>query len=74
MAVVHDLTPQGRLMALLERCQMHADRGDFRYLPGLMELTYQCSRVVRAHTQAQMDAKVIDFKPPAQHHPDELPI
>ncbi len=74
MTIAHDLTPQGRLMALLERCQMHAARGDFRNLPDLQLLTDQCTRVVRASIQAGMDAKVIDFRPPNAKHPDELPI
>ncbi len=73
MAIAHDLTAQGRLMALLESCKMHAARGDFRYLPDLVTLTDQCDRVVRASILAQMEAKTIDYKPPVQRPPDELP-
>ncbi len=73
MAVVHDMTAQGRLLALLEQCKMHAARGEFRHMPGLLALTDQCDRAVRAQIRLQMDAKQIDARAPTPSQPSELP-
>jgi hypothetical protein len=73
MAIAHDMTVVGRLIALLDRCQMHNARGDFRHMPDLATLTEQCARIVHGSTKAQMDAKVIDFQPPRPTFPDEMP-
>ena len=73
MAIAHDMTPRGRLMALLEMCEMHARRGDMRHMPGLEALTDQVGRVVRDEIRREMEAKQIEFRITQATKP-ELPI
>lgn len=74
MAVLHDITPKGRLLALLEMCEMLARRGDMRHMPGLLALVDQTRRVVDAQTRIEMEAKQIEFSEPSQAVKAELPI
>ena len=73
MAIAHDVTGSGRLMALLEMCEMHAARGDMRHMPGLLALIDQTRRVVREEIRQKMDAKQIDLQVRKPFKP-ELPI
>jgi len=73
MAIAHDITPRGRLMALLEMCEMHAARGDMQHMPGLLELIDQTRRVVKEDILRQMEARQIE--PRIKLSPkQELPI
>lgn len=60
MPIAHDMSPTGRLTALLERCEMHAGMGNLRHMPDLLALVEQTRRIVSAATFEQMEARTIE--------------
>ncbi len=67
--IAHDMSPGGRLEALLEACKTHMARGDFRHMPQLENLVAQTDRIVRAAIGERMDARQIA----PQRQPQPLP-
>lgn len=73
MAILHDLTPMGRLLAVLEMCEMHAARGDMHHMPGLVALMDQTRRLLNEEVRARINTKQISVHIPVNSK-DELPI
>ncbi len=72
MSILHDMTPHGRLMALLECCKEHKARGDFRTLARLSALIDQTGRAVASDIRRQFDQKQIQPNAPAPRYEEPV--
>ncbi len=72
MTILHDMTPNGRLMALLECCKEHKARGDFRMLARLTALIDQTDRAVASDIRRQFDQKQIAPNAPLPRYEEPI--
>ena len=71
MPILHDMSLEGRLIALLEEVETQASMNMLNQHPQLLEIAAQCRQLANERTREDMDSKQIaPHSPlPAQGHP-----
>lgn len=70
MSIMHDMSAGGRLMALLETCEMYQRRGDFVRFDRLYELIDQTRRAVDSAIREEQSRKQLQPPPVMQPQPE----